>query len=1171
MSFDEVLDQVRALLQSKGRVAYRALKRRFELDDEYLEDLKAELIRAEGVAADEAGDVLVWVGKERRAGSEEQGAKHEEEERDNTQLSSVAPRSLLPASRAEGERRQLTVMFCDLVDSTTLSTLLDPEDLREVVHAYHQTCAGVISRYGGYTAQHLGDGLLVYFGYPAAHEDDAQRAVRTGLEILAGLQPLNAGLPSAIKARLPHPIQLRIGIHTGLVVVGEIGGGEKRENLALGETPNIAARLQGLAAPDTLVLSAATVRLTRNTFALEDLGAHELKGIAEPMVLSRVLGLREAQPDDEDIASARALFLVGRDEEIGLLHRRWEQSKEGMGQVVLLSGEAGIGKSSLVEMSRSEVKRSGAASITFRCSPYHQHSALYPIIEHLQRLLRWQQEESPATKLDKLEQLVQASRLPVAEAVPLFATLLSLPVPAEQYPPLNLSPQRQRQQTHDLLVAWLVEEAERQPVQVTWEDVHWADPSTLEVLGLVIEQAPTVRMLNLLTYRPEFHPPWPLRSHITPLTLNRLERLQVEALVTHLAGGTVLPAEVMQHVVSKTDGVPLFVEELTKTVLESNVLRQVNGHYELLGPLSTLAIPSTLQDSLMARLDRHPVSKEVAQLGAVLGRECAYATLKAVTPLDDATLQERLAQLVEAELLYQRGRPPRARYTFKHALIQDVAYASLLKSTRQHYHQQIAHLFVHHFPDLVETQPEVVAHHYTEAGLIEQAIPYWQQAGRRAAQRSANVEAVTHLHRGLTLIETLPETPERTQHELAIQATLGPVLMATKGYAAQETGAAYTRAAALCQQLGETAHHFPVLYGVWGFQLVRADLQTALKLGEELLHIAEREHDPAFLVEAHYTLGATLFHMGELEAARRHCKQSVAHYDAQQHSSLAIEYGHDPAMSSLCYEALALWLLGYPEQALRQSQASVTLARGLAHLFSLTYALNSAAWVHHYRREWDQALEQAEAGLALATEHGFPLFVAICTISRGRAVAEHGHAAAGIDQMRWGIAAMRDTGFEVLQSFFLGLLAEAYLKDGQVEEGLATVAEALAFVDRTEERFYEAELYRIYGELALRAGAKAKGQKGEKANVAPSPDLPVAPSSPEECFYKAIEIAQRQQAKSLELRAAMSLSRLWQQQGKTKDAHQMLAEIYGWFTEGFDTKDLQDAKALLDELSERGR
>jgi predicted ATPase len=893
--------------------------------------------------------------------------------------------------------------------------------------------------------------------------------------------------------------------------------------------------------------------LTRNTFALADLGVHNLKGIAEPMVISRVLGLREEQPDEEESTSARTLFLVGRDEEVGLLHRRWEQSKEGMGQVVLLSGEAGIGKSSLVEISRSAVKHAGAASITFRCSPYHQHSALYPIIEHLQRLLRWQPEESSAAKLDKLEQLMQASRLPVAEAVPLFAMLLSLPVPAAQYPPLNLSPQRQRQQTHDLLVAWLVEEAERQPVQVTWEDVHWADPSTLEVLGLVIEQAPTVRMLNLLTYRPEFQPPWPMRSHITPLTLNRLERLQVEALVTHLAGGKVLPAEVMQHVVSKTDGVPLFVEELTKTVLESDVLRQVNGHYELLGPLSTLAIPSTLQDSLMARLDRHPVGKEVAQLGAVLGREFAYTTLKALTPLDDVTLQERLAQLVEAELLYQRGRPPRARYTFKHALIQDVAYASLLKSTRQHYHQQIAHLFVHHFPDLVETQPELVAHHYTEAGLIEQAIPYWQQAGRRAAQRSANVEAINHLRRGLALVEMLPETPERNQHELAVQATLGPVLIQTQGWAAQETGAAYTRAAALCQQLGETVHHFPVLYGVWGFQIVRADYQTARTLGEELLHLAEREHAPALLVEAHVTLGLTLLFLGEVAAARRHCEQSVAHYDAQQHSALAIEYGNDPAVPSLGEGARALWLLGYPEQALRQSQAGLTLAHGLAHPFSLAYALALVTIVHQCRREWDQTQERAEAVIALATAHGFPFYVAFCTIQRGRALAEHGRAADGIVQIRWGIAAMRDTGAGFLQSYSLGMLAEAYLKDGQVEEGLTTVAEALAFVDRTEERFYEAELYRIKGELTLQSKVQSLKSKVEE--------------EAEECFHKAVEIARKQQAKSLELHAVMSLARLWQSQGKTAEARQKLAEIYGWFTEGFDTKDLKEAQTLLEELN----
>ena len=600
MSFDEVLDQVRALLQQRGRVTYGALKRRFTLDDEYLEDLKGELISAERVAVDEDGKVLVWTGgatngETAKQGNDENSLASRVQSLESKQVQGLGSKVQSPENQPltpnpqppAAERRQLTVMFCDLVDSTTLSTLLDPEELREVVHAYHETCAGVISRYGGHTAQHLGDGLLVYFGYPAAHEDDAQRAVRTGLEILAGLQSLNAQLPSAIRARLPHPIQVRIGIHTGLVVVGEIGGGEKRENLALGETPNIAARLQGLAEPDTLVMSAATARLTRNTFALEDLGAHNLKGITEPMLISRVLGLREERSDEEEAASARALFLVGRDEEVGLLHRRWEQSKEGVGQVVLLSGEAGIGKSSLVETSRSEVKHAGAASITFRCSPYHQHSALYPIIEHLQRLLRWQPEESPAAKLDKLEQLVQTYRLPVAEAVPLFATLLSLPVPAEQYPPLNLSPQRQRQQTHDLLVAWLVEEAERQPVQVTWEDVHWADPSTLEVLGLVIEQAPTVRMLNLLTYRPEFQPAVADAVAYDPAHLESLRaapgggagdasrRRQSAARRGHAARGQQdrWGAVICRGVDQDGAGV--------------RVLRHVDGRYELLGPLST--------------------------------------------------------------------------------------------------------------------------------------------------------------------------------------------------------------------------------------------------------------------------------------------------------------------------------------------------------------------------------------------------------------------------------------------------------------------------------------------------------------------------------------------------------------------------------------------------------
>ena len=1037
-------------------------------------------------------------------------------------------------------------MFCDLVGSTALSGQLDPEDLREVVRAYQETAAEVIARFEGYIAQYLGDGLLVYFGYPQAHEDDAQRAILTGMEIIEAMGVLNQRLEPDSGVQLA----VRLGIHTGLVVVGEMGGGERHEQLALGETPNIAARLEGLAEPNTIVISAATVRLVQGVFTLEDLGPQQLKGVAEPLSVSRVVGTAEEPHEMDEASSAeQPVFLVGRDEEVGLLRRRWEQSKEGLGQVVLISGEAGIGKSSLVETIRSEQKHTGATSITFRCSPYHQNSALYPVTEHLQRLFGWQPDDAAATKLDKLEQLLEAYSLPDAETVPLFAALFSLPVPEKRYPPLNLSPQKQRQRTHDLLVAWLVEEAERQPVQVTWEDVHWADPSTLDVLGLVIEQSPTVCMLNLLTYRPEFRPPWKMRSHITSLTLNRLERPQVEALATHHAGGKELPAEVMQHVVSKTDGVPLFVEELTKTVLESDILRQVDGHYELLGPLSTLAIPSTLQDSLMARLDRHPVVKEVAQLGAVLGREFAYERLKALTPLEDSTLQERLTQLVDAELLYQRGRPPRAKYIFKHALIQDVAYTSLLKSTRQRYHQQIAELFERQFSDIVETQPELLAHHYTEAGLNEQAIGYWQQAGQRAWQRSANAEAVNHLRRGLALAETLSETPERVQLELALQATLGPVLMQIQGWAAAETGAVYTRAAKLSQHLEETAQRFPILYGMWGFHVVRADrqdYQTAHRLAKQLLHLAEREQDTALPVEAHFALGLTLYYLGEVAAARRYLEQSVAQYDTQQHSALAFTYGHDPAMSSLVFEGLALWYLGYPEQALRQSQAGLSLAQGLTHPFSLAYASIFTANVHQLRRDWDAIRERAEAGIALATDQGFPFWLAMGTILQGWIFAEHEQATAGIAQMQQGIAAIRETGTEAFQSYFLGLLADGYRIAGQTEDGLAAIAEALAFVDQHEEGFFEAELYRLKGELILQ-----QSQDIEEA---------------ESCFQQAIDIARQQQAKSWELRAATSLARLWQQQGKTIEARDFLASVYDWFTEGFDTADLKDAKALLEKL-----
>ena len=776
MTFDELLAEVIALLQRQGRVSYRALKLRFTLDDDYLDGLKDELIHAQRLAVDEDDRVLVWIGPAAPHASGRAAVPPAVPQSVTPEVSTAAPSPPATPGPAAAERRQLTVMFCDLVDSTRLAGQLDPEDLRDVVRAYQAACAEAVRHFGGHIAQYLGDGLLIYFGYPLAHEDDAPRAVHTALAILEAMQQLNSRLERERRVRLA----VRLGIHTGLVVVGEIGGGDRQEQLALGETPNIAARLQRLAAPDTVVISAATQQLVQGLFTCQALGTHALKGVSQPIAVYQVLGASAAQSRFEATVTTGLTPLVGREEEVGLLRRRWEQVAEGHGQVVVLSGEAGIGKSRLVQELRQWSEHTGGRRLTFRCSPYAQQSALYPVIDHLQRALQWQRDDTPAAKLAKLEQGLRGYRLSQPEAVPLFAALLSLPHP-EAYPPLTLSPQRQKQRTWEALVAWLLEEAERQPVLAIWEDLHWADPSTLEWLGGLLEQVPTVRLLTLLTHRPEFRPPWPPRSHIIPLALTRLTRPQIEAMVTRMAGGKPLPATVVQQIVARTDGVPLFVEELVKTVLETGLVQEEADRYVLSGPLPALAIPATLHDALMARLDRLGPAKGVAQLGAVLGREFAYDLLQAVAPMDEPTLQHSLVQLVEAELLYQRGQPPQATYIFKHALVQDAAYQSLLRTTRQQYHQHIAQMLESQFLETVETQPELVAQHYTEAGRTEQAIPYWQRAGQQALQRLANLEAVRHLSTALELLASLPETPARPRQELDLHLALGPGLIATKG------------------------------------------------------------------------------------------------------------------------------------------------------------------------------------------------------------------------------------------------------------------------------------------------------------------------------------------------------------------------------------------------------
>jgi class 3 adenylate cyclase len=732
MTFEEILDQAIAMLQRRGRLTYGTLKRQFQLDDAALEDLKNELIEGQRLAVDERGNVLVWTG-----GTEGPPTS-------TPPVPPPAPQELPPSrgettpaapSRPAAERRQLTVLFCDLVDSTALSSQLDPEEYREVVRAYQDTCAKVIARFEGHIAQYLGDGLLVYFGYPRAHEDDAQRAVRAGLGMVEAVGQLNTRLAQEREVHLV----VRLGIHTGLVVVGDVGGGTRQEQLALGETPNIAARLQGIAAPNTLVISAATFQLLGGFFACQPLGTPLLKGLAQPLAVYRVLYESMARSRLEAAGSAALTMLVGREQEIGLLQERWAQVKEGIGQVVLLSGEAGIGKSRLVQVLQEQVAAEPRAWLTpCQCSPYHQNTALYPWIELLERVaLRFEREESPSQKLRKLEGFLVQYGLPLAEVVPLFATLLSLPLPAE-YAPLTMSPEQQKQQTLHALLTILLRIAAQQPVLFVMEDLHWVDPSTLELLTLLVDQGPTARILALLTFRPDFSPPWTGRSHCTQVAVHRLPRQQAVEVIRQVAHGKALPPEVIAQIVAKTDGVPLFVEELTKMVLESGLLQERDDRYELTGPLPPLAIPTTLHDSLMARLDRLTTVKSLAQLGATLGREFSYALLHAVAPWDEGTVQRGLHQLVDAEFLFQRGLPPQATYLFKHALIQDAAYQSLLKSTRQQYHQRIAQVLEERFPETAETQPEWLAHHYTQADPARRDPLHRPRRGTAGGQRAGS-------------------------------------------------------------------------------------------------------------------------------------------------------------------------------------------------------------------------------------------------------------------------------------------------------------------------------------------------------------------------------------------------------------------------------------------------
>jgi predicted ATPase len=732
--------------------------------------------------------------------------------------------------------------------------------------------------------------------------------------------------------------------------------------------------------------------------------------------------------------------------------------------------------------------------------------------------------------------------------MPLFAALLSIPT-GDRYAPLGLSPQRQKTKTIEVLTDQLVGLAQKQPVLFLFEDAHWSDPTTLETLDYLIHHVADVRALVVITYRPEFISPWGGAAHVTTHTLNRLTRRQGETLVACITGGKALPGVVLDQIIAKTDGVPLFVEELTKTVVESELLVDQGDHYALAGPLPPLAIPVTLQDSLMARLDRLAPVKAVAQLGAVLGRDFTYELLQAVAPLDEMSLQQALSRLVDAELLYQRGVPPQATYVFKHALIQDAAYQSLLRSTRQQFHQRIAQVLETRFPAAVETQPEVVAQHYTVAGCPEQAVVYWQRAGQLANDRSASQEAISHFSTGIELLLTLPETPEHTQQALTLYIALGAALQRTKGHSAPEVGHAYTQAYALCQQVGETPALAPVLYGLWRFYGSLPQLHRAREIGDTLLRLAHRTHDAALAIVAHHAIGTILHYLGVLPAALQHLEEGIARYTPEQRRAPVFHIGQDPGVACRTFAAQTLWLLGYPVQALSRLHEALALAHELVHPFSLAFARCRAAYAYQLRRDVPTVYEQAEACVSLSTEQGFTHWVALGTSLRGWALALQGEGEEGMAQVRQGMAAWQATGAVIAVPFLYTLLAEVYAHLGHTEDGLQALVEAHTLVEQHEERWWEAEIYRLRGVLLLRQTGTSQAEA-------------------EAWLRRALDVARHQEAKSLELRAAISLSRLWQQQGKRDEARGLLAPIYGWFTEGFETPDLVEAKALLVELED---
>jgi class 3 adenylate cyclase/predicted ATPase len=1033
-------------------------------------------------------------------------------------------------------------MFSDLVGSTALSARMDPEDLREVISAYQKCIAETVQRFGGFVAKYMGDGVLVYFGYPQAHEDDAERAVRAGLESVAAVGQL----------KTHAPLQTRVGIATGLVVVGDlIGSGASQEQAIVGETPNLAARLQRIAEPNAVVIADSTRKLVGNLFELEDLGAKELKGIAGSVRAWAALRPASVESRFEALHASGLTELVGREEELEILLRRWSKAKTGDGQVVLLSGEPGIGKSRLTAALLERLASEPHTRLRYFCSPQHTDSALYPIISQMVRAAGFAHDDAAQAKLDKLDTLLSQSFTPRQDAA-LFGDMLSLTNDG-RYPKLELTPQQRRQKTLEALTAQLKALSSTKPVLMIFEDAQWTDPTSMEALDRAVDRIRTLSLLLIVTYRPEFEPPWIGQPHVTALTLNRLGEREIAAMIDRLTGNKLLPVGIRQDIIERTDGIPLFAEEITKVALEAESEGAAERAIASV-PSPSLAVPASLHASLMARLDRLGPAKEVTQIGAAIGREFSHALISAVARKPEAELGSALNRLIQAGLVFRQGQPPHAMYLFKHALVQDAAYGTLLREPRRALHGRIAETLEGQFPEIAENQPELLARHSSEAGLIEKAAGLWGKAGQRSLARSALIEAAEQLSRALSQVATLPSTAELRREQIKLQIGLTNALMYTKGYAAPETKASVESARELidrAQSLGEPPDDplllFSVLYGGWVASYVAFDGNALRELAAQVLTLAKKQSSTSPLMLGHRLMGTSLLCTGNAVEGRTHLNRAFALYDPTEHRFLATRFGQDLRIAILSYRSLASWSLGYPDAAINDANQSLKEAREIGQAASLIYALWHASLTATLCNNYAQASAQLEEAIALADEKGALFWKALATVSRGCVFALAGDASNAVQMATSGMTMYRPTGSKIMLPLSLSQLACAYAELNLFDDARRCINEATTAIEANKETWHEVEVYRIAGEITFKSSqrdaAKAEGY-----------------------FQRALTVSRQQQAKSWELRAAMSLARLWRDQGKVQQARELLASVYGWFTEGFDTRDLKEAKALLEEL-----